>query len=295
MTRASKKTASLQQSCQCGKCDSTWFYQGWQCPEDRPLPVVEVPVFRKQRNATCITVPQTVVGSLLGSGGSTLKNLKDVTNCIICLDDRYDAQGTEKASRMLSISARDGSAAARESAVELCARTVHIICEEKVGVDDAMSRAMMELDTKEEQKKQVEADELAAQKKMRDDEVVSVVKASVGDRFDEDAIRQALDKEDWGADQAIDRLYNENVTPEAEPVKPLLNMQQMLAASREANATRKMTEMQFSLKESQEFSSPVSVPHKVKDLSFDAPSSGTKKIQDVFAKMRAKAEAASRR
>ena len=30
-----------------------------------------------------------------------------------------------------------------------------------------------------------------------------------------------------GADQAIDRLYNENVTPEAEPVKPLLNMQKM--------------------------------------------------------------------
>lgn len=144
-------------------------------------------------------------------------------------------------------------------------------------------------------KKQVEADERAAQKKVQDDAVVSIVAASVGDLFAEDAIRQALDKEDWGADQAIDRLFNEQVAPEAEPVKPMLNMQKMLAASREANAARNMKEIQFPLKDSREFSSPVSVPHKVKDLSFDEPSAGTKKIQDVFAKMRAKAEAASRR
>jgi len=195
----------------------------------------------------------------------------------------------------LSISAREGSAAARESAVELCARTVQIICEEQVGVADAMSRAMMELDTNEEQKKQVEADERAAQKKVQDDAVVSIVAASVGDLFDEDAIRQALDKEDWGADQAIDRLFNEQVAPAAEPVKPMLNMQKMLAASREANAARNMKEIQFPLKDSREFSSPMSVLHKVKDISFDEVSENRQKIRDVFAKMNAKADAKSRR
>jgi len=277
---SSQKAVSMKQSCKCGDCDSSWLLQGWQCPGDTTPIVPEVHhSVGRQRSTVCVTVPQTVIGCLLGARGEALKSLKEVTTCNIHIDDRYDEHGTERAMRTASISAREGNEAARESAVDLCARTLRIIGEEKMEIAVALSRAMMEVDAENEKGREAEAQEKASQIKEKEDELVCRVAASVGDLFSTVAIRDALEKENWCADLACDRLFNGHVVDE--PVKPALNMQKLLAAARAATAERTM-------KEGTDVRSSVKVVHKATATICDEPSKNVMMIRDVFTKFRAK-------
>jgi len=232
------------------------------------MPSVE-PV-KRPRKLLCVAVPQALVGSLLGSRGETLRNLKEVTNCNVRIEDRHDENGTERSSRSVTISARQGDDAACEAAIQLCADTLHILCEEKVEVAVALSRAMAQADAKKQQNVQIDEQAKAAQMREKEEEMVSRVVASIGDMFSREAIREALGNEHWSADLAIDRLFNG-------PVKPALDMTKLLAATR----AKKM--------EQNDDMPSVAVQSKGKVTSCDeAPSTKVMKIRDIFAKLRAK-------
>jgi len=233
----------------------------------------------RQNINVCVEVPQAVIGCLLGSQGEVLKNLQGVTGCNIRIDNRYGEDGSERSLRSASISAREGNEAARASAVDLCARTLRMIVDEKVEVGVALSRAMMEVDAASDMNREVEAQEKAGQMREKEDELVSRVKASVGDLFSEEAIRDALEQENWIADRASDRLFNGHVVDE--PVKPVLNMQKLLAATRAAKAGKQM-------QETEDLRSPAQVVHKAPVITCEKPSRDVMLIKDVFAKFHAK-------
>merc|ERR1711939_1259311 len=99
---------------------------------------------------------------------------------------------------------------------------------------------MAEADEANAQRRQREEQEKAEQARKHEDALVRTVAASVGDLFSKDAIREALKEENWSADRASDRLFNQRDAVD-EPVKPALNMQKLLAASR-AGISRKKPE-----------------------------------------------------
>jgi len=220
-----------------------------------------------------VAVPKAIVGYLLGCKGEVLKSLREATNCNVRIDDRHDMYGAERTVRTASISAREGDKASREAAVVLCTRTLQIICEEEVEVDVAVSKAMAEVEVTQEERRHAEAIEKAAQLKEQEDEIVSRLAASVGDLFSWEAIREALVKENWNADHASDRLFNER-----EPV-PVLNMPRLLAAVQEAKARKGATD--------KDATSSQEVVRCSKDAIPDhPPSRNVMLIRDVFTKMR---------
>jgi len=226
-----------------------------------------------------VAVPKAVVGYLLGCKGEILKSLKEITNCNVRIDDRHDMYGAERTVRTASISAREGDKASRQAAVKLCARTLQIICEEEVEVDVAVSKAMAEVEVKQEERRQGEAIEKAAKLKEQEDEMVSRLAASVGDLFSWEAIREALVKENWSADRASDRLFNEREHVVNESPKPVLDMQRLLAAVKEAKARKGAT--------TKDATSSQEVVHGSKDAIPDQPPSrNVMMIRDVFTKFR---------
>lgn len=154
-------------------------------------------------------------------------------------DDRYDEDGEEREMRTARITSREGDKMARQAAMHLCARTLKIICDEGLEIDAAFSKALAEAEEKQEEQKQAEALEKAAQIAVQEEEMVSSVAACVGDLFGRDSIREALVNENWSVDRASDRLFNERCNSE-DTVKPMLNMQRLLAAAREAKAKKQM-------------------------------------------------------
>lgn len=267
---AGMKSASDKQACKCGNCNSTWFSQRWQCP-------AEDHTGKQRKDTECIALPKDVIGRLLRSKGEILRNLKEVTTCNVRIDDRYDEHGEEKAMRTASISSREGDQMARQAAVQLCKRTLQILCEEGVEVDVATSKALAEADEQQEERRQVEGLEKAAQARAQEEELVSSVVASVGDLFSRDTIREALVKENWCVNRASDRLFNERCDAIDEPVKPVLNMQKLLAAAREAKAKARGGNDGSSAIDAQ----------KSHDQTVEQPSKNVMMIRDVFAKFRA--------
>jgi len=305
-TSNSLKHIFMKHCCECGSCAKDWFASGWQCPGEVPQLAPETNKVRNQRNnqspsetrqstpepvrnqrnnPVCIALPQAVVGCLLASRGESLKNLKEVTNCNIYIEERHDENGAERETRNASISAREGTKEAREAAVSLCARTLQIISEGDVEVAMAVGRAMVEVDAMQEQKREAEEHEKAAVIREREDEIVARVAASLG-VFTSAAIREALESESWDADMAVTRLHSVPVVEE--PVQPALNMQKLLAAAR----ARKMQEGEDSAEARIQLKKAIT---KAEDSACEGPSENVKKIRDVFAKFRAKeAKKASR-
>lgn len=265
-------SASAKEACKCGNCNSAWFSQGWQCPaEDYAV--------KQRKDTVCITLPEAVISHLLGSKGEILRNLKEVTTCNVRIDSRYDEHGEERAMRTASITSREGDKIAREAAVQLCRRTLEIVCEEGLEVDVAASKALAEAEETNEEQRQVEELEKAAQIRAQEEELISSLAASVGDLFSRDAIREALMKETWCVDRASDRLFNDRRNTIDEPVKPVLNMQKLLAAAKAAkvgkarggNDTLSATDVQ-----------------KKQDSTGEQPSRNVMMIRDVFTKLRAR-------
>jgi len=197
------------------------------------------------------------------------------------LDDRHDMYGAERTVRTASISAREGNKASRQASVELCARTLQIICEEEeeVEVDVVVSQAMAEVEVKQEERRQAEAIEKAIRLKEQEDEMVSRLAVSVGDLFSWEAIREALVKENWSADRASDRLFNERGNVVNESTKPALNRQRLLAAVQEAKARKGAS--------GRDTTSSQDVACCSKDVIADhPPSRNVMMIRDVFTKFR---------
>lgn len=199
-----------------------------------------------------------------------MKNLKEITGCTIRIDDRYDGDGAEKAMRTASISAREGTQEARDKAIAICARTLQLISEDSGNVADAVSKAMMEADEADEEKREREEQEKAKQEREQEDALVRMLALSVGDKFTEEAMRDALKKENWIVDRAADRLFNHRAAAD-EPVKPALNKQKLLAA------IRKKKECEVAA------ASP-----KVTDRMANKPCKKVQMVRDVFAQYHAK-------
>jgi len=265
------KNTSTKQCCHCGGCDKDWFASGWQCPGEALVPATIEPTRNQRNNFVCIALPQAVVGNLLASRGESLKNLKEVTNCNVYIEERHDENGAERETRNASITAREGTKEEREAAVSLCARTLQIISQGEVQVATAVGRAMVEADAMHEQKREAEELEKAAIRREREDEIVSRLACSLGDLFTKAAIREALESESWNADLAVTRLHCASVVEE--PVQPALNMQKLLAAAR----ARKVQDVVDS-----------KAVAKADYTACEGPSENVKKIRDVFEKFRAK-------
>jgi hypothetical protein len=217
------------------------------------------------------------MGRLLGVGGGTLKALQEVTNCSIKIDSRNDRNGREKTFRCVKISSRDSNQSQREAGIERCTRAVQILCgEEDMELSEALSRAMAEEEAYAQE-------EQVSRQKMLETEAVSNVSSKCGDKFSHDAIKEALAKENWDPNEAMNRLFDEYHHAEYKHnlIKPVLNAQKLLDAARSANAARKA-------KESESCSFPSNLGQKTKDADDCNPSKDVMRIRDVFAQARAK-------
>merc|ERR1712072_607277 len=136
----------------------------------------------------------------------------------------------------------------------------------------------MGVEVKQEERRQAEAIEKAAKLKEQEDEMVSRLAASVGDLFSWEAIREALVKENWSADRASDRLFNEREHVVNESTKPALNMQRLLAAVQEAKARKVAT--------GKDATSSQDVCCSKDAIPDHPPSRNVMMIRDVFTKFR---------
>jgi len=175
-------------------------------------------------NEICIAAPQSAIGFLLGKNGGTLKQLQEEADCKLHVDDKTDCYGQSKSVRMIRIRS------AKETSLVLVSRTLQCFCQpqnlqSQMLLKDALATVRAEMKAEEREKTQTES-------RAFEDQVFRQVVVVVGDSFSEAAIQDALSKESWDPDRAMDRLFN----------APAMNVQKLLEASRAANALRKTKE-----------------------------------------------------
>jgi len=206
-------TAMAFLSCGCGHCDQSWFQQGLVCPSSGALQV--------KSDEIRVSVPQSLVTLLLRRQAETLKQLQLLTNCNIFVEDNRD--------KACACIARIRSSAPKaEARPMLAARSLQHMAQHGSHLRDAVEMASAEMEAEQQDRKQ-------AEREGYEEQVVRQVIIAVGDSFSEPAIREALKKEDWNADLAQERLFQDA----AAIPRPALNLQKLLEASRAANAKRR--------------------------------------------------------
>jgi len=265
----------------------SWFAAGWRCPVDMTSASPDVLHLDHRDGAVFIKIAQEVVGNLFGIGGETLKLLQDITNCTIKVDSRNDANGQVKAHRMVKIFGRALDQSERESELNHGARVIQLVCSgEEQDIGAALSRSLSEQEVMEQEKKiAIEAEE-TARRKAYEAEVASYVAARCGDIFSGDMIYAALSKENWDPNQAMNNLFNERCheDPASTLIRPALNAQKLLEASRAANSARKANKTRMD-------DSPASATHKTRETDDSKPSKDVMRIRKVFAEALAKGAA----
>lgn len=192
-----------------------------------------------------VEVPQEAIGRLFGVGGKTLKALQEVSNCSIRVEGKEDRNGEVKQTRSVKIVSRASSQGDREDGAKTCAQAAEILCaEDDMQVETAFSKALEQQEARTLRRHLDKEAELTARKEMHEAEMCSYVHKSCGDSFDEESIRNALDKENWDPDEAINRLYNER--SEKEWKSSSFNVDRLLKASRVANEARRLKEIDSS-------------------------------------------------
>jgi len=208
----------MSQQCGCGTCQSAWFEQGWCCskavhgranvgtiPEDK---CPQIGVAEMKGDAMHISVPQRVVGSLMGKGGKTMQWLQEETKCRIQLNDEFNRN--EKTSRLVTIRSRSSIQSDRETSLELCAYVVEALCAEpNVPLEQVLSNGKNQPKERHEVILLQEQQEREAQIEEQNEGAVRQLMRRIGDLFGEAAIRDALNKEHWYADEAEERLLQE--------------------------------------------------------------------------------------
>jgi len=176
-----------------------------------------------------VVAPQSAMAMLFGKGGATLKQLEEETQCRVQVDDRYDADGSDKATRSVRIWSTASTATQRETSREICSRVVRSLCQGSSQTEwdlkDALTLAQVEMISEAEAKED-------AERRLDEDRVVQQVRLATGDSFNETTVRDALSKDNWDQDLAADRLFRERAATE----RPALDAKRLLEACRAAKA-----------------------------------------------------------
>lgn len=219
----------MSHQCQCGNCESAWFEQGWCCSnadhsyakagsasEDNDP---QIGVAKMKDDAIHISVPQNVVGSLLGKGGKTVQWLQEETKCRIQIQDGLNRNGRDNALRLVTIRSKSSIPSDRETALELCAYAVEALCAEPdVKLEQILCNGRNQLRERQEVILLQEQHEKEAQIEEQHEGAVRQLMRRIGDLFGETEIREALSKEHWFLDEAEERLLHEgNRVPTAAP------------------------------------------------------------------------------
>jgi len=210
----------MSKQCGCGHCQPSWFEQGWCCSKasDDCADVATVVqdegpqtgVAQRKGDAMHISVPQHIVGSLMGKGGKTVQWLQEETKCRIQLVDQFNGDGCMKTSRLVTMRSKSSIPSDQETSLELCAYVVEALCAKPdAQLEQVLANGKNLLREREEVILLAQQQEREAQIEEQQEGAVRQLMRSMGDLFSETAIRDALSKEQWYVDQAEERLLQE--------------------------------------------------------------------------------------